>query len=114
VLCHHTSRLCINKLTACVTCLLWWAPQAPGLTFSIPREYASMPRLVGRAVVRLTIEKSDGALAFVNAKQGGLDKQGVVSPLGFWWALVTTCGLFISFGYGSFLHLLRSYHAAAP
>jgi hypothetical protein len=41
-----------------------------------------MPRLVGRAVVRLTIEKSDGALAFVNAKQGGLDKQGVVSCLG--------------------------------
>ncbi|WIA35054.1 hypothetical protein OEZ86_003543 [Tetradesmus obliquus] len=52
--------------------------QAPGLSFSLPREYASRPYLAGRAIVQLTVEKADGSLAFVDTVNGGLSKQGQV------------------------------------
>lgn len=52
--------------------------QAPGLSFSLPREYASRPYLAGRAIVQLTVEKADGSLAFVDNLNGGLSKQGTV------------------------------------
>ncbi|KAL4534491.1 hypothetical protein Ndes2526A_g05386 [Nannochloris sp. 'desiccata'] len=34
--------------------------QAPGLPYPIPAQYASLPRLTGRAVVELTFEKANG------------------------------------------------------
>lgn len=36
--------------------------EAPGLPYSLPREVAGLPRLAGRATVRLTFEKADGEL----------------------------------------------------
>ncbi|KAK8503658.1 hypothetical protein V6N12_024830 [Hibiscus sabdariffa] len=35
--------------------------QAPGLSFLLPEQYLKYPRLTGRAVVELTIEKGDGS-----------------------------------------------------
>ncbi|XVE50361.1 hypothetical protein DITRI_Ditri01bG0156300 [Diplodiscus trichospermus] len=35
--------------------------QAPGLSFLLPEQYLSYPRLTGRAIVELTIEKGDGS-----------------------------------------------------
>lgn len=52
--------------------------QAPGLAFSLPKEYASLPHLIGRATVELTVEKADDSLAFVDTVNGGLSKQGKV------------------------------------
>ncbi|KAG2432024.1 hypothetical protein HYH02_013094 [Chlamydomonas schloesseri] len=52
--------------------------QAPGLPFLIPKEYASLPRLVGRAVVELTLEKRDGSLGFLDPVAGGPAKQAVL------------------------------------
>jgi hypothetical protein len=52
--------------------------QAPGLPFSLPREYAGLPRLVGRATVELTVAKGDDSLAFVDPVKGGLSKQAKV------------------------------------
>ena len=49
--------------------------QAPGLAFSLPKEYASLPHLMGRATVELTVEKADDSLAFVDVVYGGLSKQ---------------------------------------
>lgn len=48
------------------------------MAFSIPKEYASLPHLVGRATVELTVEKADDSLAFVDRANGGLSKQGKV------------------------------------
>ncbi|KXZ48859.1 hypothetical protein GPECTOR_25g444 [Gonium pectorale] len=45
--------------------------QAPGLPFLIPKDYRSLPRLVGRAVVELTVEKRDGSLGFTDPTAGG-------------------------------------------
>ncbi|GIM02928.1 hypothetical protein Vretimale_7743 [Volvox reticuliferus] len=45
--------------------------QAPGLPFLIPKEYQTLPRLVGRAQVELTLEKRDGSLGFVDPVVGG-------------------------------------------
>jgi hypothetical protein len=53
-------------------------PQAPGLAFSLPKEYANLPHLIGRATVELTVEKSDDSLAFIDTVNGGLSKQGKV------------------------------------
>ena len=39
--------------------------QAPGLPFPIPQQYTVLPRLEGRGVVEMTIEKADKSLAFV-------------------------------------------------
>jgi hypothetical protein len=39
--------------------------QAPGLPYPVPAQYASLPRLEGRAVAELVIEKGDGRAAFV-------------------------------------------------
>lgn len=39
--------------------------QAPGLAFSIPKEYSSLPRLTGRATVQLNIEKGNGSATFL-------------------------------------------------
>ncbi|KAG1680580.1 hypothetical protein FOA52_015027 [Chlamydomonas sp. UWO 241] len=50
--------------------------QAPGLAFTLPKGYRGLPRLTGRATVALTVEKSDGALAFVDPVKGGLTQQG--------------------------------------
>eukprot|EP00195_Chlamydomonas_chlamydogama_P006999 CAMPEP_0202892210 /NCGR_PEP_ID=MMETSP1392-20130828/1989_1 /ASSEMBLY_ACC=CAM_ASM_000868 /TAXON_ID=225041 /ORGANISM="Chlamydomonas chlamydogama, Strain SAG 11-48b" /LENGTH=381 /DNA_ID=CAMNT_0049576099 /DNA_START=237 /DNA_END=1383 /DNA_ORIENTATION=+ len=52
--------------------------QAPGLPFSIPRDYSNLPRLVGRAVVELEVERGDASLAFVDNVNGGLSKRGTV------------------------------------
>lgn len=52
--------------------------QAPGLPFSLPKEYASLPHLVGRATVELTVEKADDSLAFVDNVNGGLSKQAKI------------------------------------
>ncbi|EFJ49061.1 hypothetical protein VOLCADRAFT_104498 [Volvox carteri f. nagariensis] len=50
--------------------------QAPGLPFLIPKEYQSLPRLVGRAVVELTVEKRDGSLGFLDPVAGGPARTG--------------------------------------
>jgi cyclophilin family peptidyl-prolyl cis-trans isomerase len=42
--------------------------QAPGLPFTIPAQYASLPRLTGRAVVELTFEKANGEKYFLSEK----------------------------------------------
>ncbi|KAG2428968.1 hypothetical protein HXX76_011212 [Chlamydomonas incerta] len=52
--------------------------QAPGLPFLIPKEYASLPRLVGRAVVELTLEKKDGSLGFLDPAAGGPAKRATL------------------------------------
>ncbi|KAI8474603.1 MAG: cyclophilin-type peptidyl-prolyl cis-trans isomerase [Monoraphidium minutum] len=52
--------------------------QAPGLPYSLPKEVLSLPRLVGRATVRLTVEKGDGSLAFLDPKAGGVTGRGVI------------------------------------
>lgn len=52
--------------------------QAPGLSFSLPKDYETLPRLIGRAVVELTVEKADASLAFVDNVNGGLAPQGKV------------------------------------
>jgi cyclophilin family peptidyl-prolyl cis-trans isomerase len=51
--------------------------QAPGLPYSIPKEYAALPRLTGRALVRLTLEHADGG-GFVDKEAGGMVPRGVV------------------------------------
>jgi hypothetical protein len=48
------------------------------LPFSLPKEYASLPHLVGRATVVLTVEKADSSLAFIDNVNGGLSKQAKV------------------------------------
>ncbi|GFR50671.1 hypothetical protein Agub_g12923 [Astrephomene gubernaculifera] len=45
--------------------------QAPGLPYVIPKEYRSLPRLVGRAVVEMTVAKRDGSPAFTDGEAGG-------------------------------------------
>jgi len=40
--------------------------QAPGLPYPIPAQYASLPRLTGRAVVEITFEKANGENYFVS------------------------------------------------
>lgn len=45
------------------------------MPFFIPKDYAALPRLTGRATVELTIEKADGAAAFVDTAAGGLSKR---------------------------------------
>ncbi|GLC36069.1 hypothetical protein PLESTF_000972600 [Pleodorina starrii] len=45
--------------------------QAPGLPFLIPKEYGTLPRLVGRATVELTVEKADGSRGFSDPAAGG-------------------------------------------
>eukprot|EP00775_Hariotina_reticulata_P002402 gene2402-2706_t len=69
---YHSSfsGICTDPLISCV--------QAPGLPFSIPKEYSNRPRLVGRATVELTVEKGDGSLAFVDTVNGGLSSTGKV------------------------------------
>ena len=52
--------------------------EAPGLAYSLPREYAARPRLTGRAVVELVLERADGALAFVDSAKGGLSSQALL------------------------------------
>lgn len=52
--------------------------QAPGLPYILPKEYSNLPRLTGRAVVELKVEKDDGTAAFVDDQQGGLKKQGII------------------------------------
>jgi len=39
--------------------------QAPGLPYRLPAQYASLPRLTGRAVVELVVENANGTAAFV-------------------------------------------------
>lgn len=68
--------LCSADCVCCVTPIL--SAQAPGLAFSLPKDYANLPRLIGRATVELTVEKSDDSLAFVDTVNGGLSKQGKV------------------------------------
>ncbi|XP_078432876.1 cyclophilin-like peptidyl-prolyl cis-trans isomerase family protein [Wolffia australiana] len=38
--------------------------QAPGLSFLLPEQYSAYPRLTGRGVVELTVEKGDGSTFF--------------------------------------------------
>lgn len=52
--------------------------EAPGLAFSLPREYAALPHLAGRARVEVTVEKADGSAAFVDPAKGGLTPRGKV------------------------------------
>eukprot|EP00197_Chlamydomonas_leiostraca_P002218 CAMPEP_0202859684 /NCGR_PEP_ID=MMETSP1391-20130828/1691_1 /ASSEMBLY_ACC=CAM_ASM_000867 /TAXON_ID=1034604 /ORGANISM="Chlamydomonas leiostraca, Strain SAG 11-49" /LENGTH=376 /DNA_ID=CAMNT_0049538739 /DNA_START=202 /DNA_END=1332 /DNA_ORIENTATION=+ len=52
--------------------------QAPGLAYSVPKDYAGLPRLVGRAVVSLRVEKADGSAVFVDAKKGGVSRSADV------------------------------------
>lgn len=52
--------------------------QAPGLSFSVPKELAGLPQLSGRAIVDLTVERADGSLAFVSSERGGYDSQAHV------------------------------------
>jgi cyclophilin family peptidyl-prolyl cis-trans isomerase len=42
--------------------------QAPGLPYPLPAQYASLPRLTGRAVVELTFEKANGEKYFYSEK----------------------------------------------
>lgn len=51
--------------------------EAPGLPYTIPKEYAGLPRLTGRAVVQLTVERADGE-GFVDREAGGVRPQGTV------------------------------------
>eukprot|EP00879_Flechtneria_rotunda_P020654 GHRR01021733.1.p1 GENE.GHRR01021733.1~~GHRR01021733.1.p1 ORF type:complete len:353 (+),score=128.68 GHRR01021733.1:879-1937(+) len=53
--------------------------EAPGLAFSLPKEYSDRPYLAGRAIVELQLEKADGSLAFVDVVNGGLSKTGKVT-----------------------------------
>ncbi|XP_020095800.1 peptidyl-prolyl cis-trans isomerase CYP37, chloroplastic [Ananas comosus] len=41
--------------------------QAPGLSFLLPEQYLKYPRLTGRAVVEVTIERGDGSTFFPSA-----------------------------------------------
>ena len=41
--------------------------QAPGLAFPLPLQYASLPRLTGRAVVEFLVEKTNGSKSFIQA-----------------------------------------------
>ncbi|KAG2496893.1 hypothetical protein HYH03_004901 [Edaphochlamys debaryana] len=50
--------------------------QAPGLRFVMPKDYTTLPRLVGRAVVELTLERGDGSAGFVDPSGSGPAKQG--------------------------------------
>ncbi|MEW5302874.1 MAG: hypothetical protein WDW36_005614 [Sanguina aurantia] len=55
--------------------------QAPGLAFSIPAQYTSLPRLVGRAVVEFTLQKASGSAGselFFNDVGGGTSPTAVV------------------------------------
>lgn len=45
---------------------------------SARQEYASLPRLVGRAVVELTFEKRDGSLGFLDPVAGGPAKRATL------------------------------------
>ncbi|KAK9818070.1 hypothetical protein WJX72_006649 [[Myrmecia] bisecta] len=49
--------------------------QAAGISFAIPKEYANLPRLTGRAVAEVVIERPDGSLSFVDNAGGGLQAQ---------------------------------------
>lgn len=61
--------------------MMTYTLQAPGLAFSLPREYSDRPHLDGRAIVELTVEKVDGSLSFVDEKVGGLSSKAQVSKV---------------------------------
>lgn len=48
--------------------------QTPGLPYSIPGKYQSMPRLTGRAVVELVIQKQKGAAPFYVNESGDRER----------------------------------------
>jgi cyclophilin family peptidyl-prolyl cis-trans isomerase len=52
--------------------------QAPSLPYAIKKEYSSLPRLIGRASVEMRVEKKDSTLVFVDEKNGGLVRTGLV------------------------------------
>ncbi|GAX77222.1 hypothetical protein CEUSTIGMA_g4668.t1 [Chlamydomonas eustigma] len=70
--------------------------QAPGLPFSIPKDYASLPRLTGRATVELIVEKKDGSLAFIDQVAGGLTKEGRVTVVVDGYSAPITAGNFVA------------------
>lgn len=53
--------------------------QAPGLPYIIPREYASLPHLTGRAVVEITVEKVDSSAGYVTDAGGGPQPQATMT-----------------------------------
>lgn len=71
--------------------------QAPGLTYRIPLEYASMPRLTGRAVVELVIRKassSESSFLPTNSEDGP-QRQGVIRMTVDGYSAPLTAGNFI-------------------
>ena len=52
--------------------------QAPSLPYAIKKEYAGLPRLIGRATIEMKVEKKDSSLAFVDEKNGGRVRTGLV------------------------------------
>lgn len=71
--------------------------QAPGLTYRIPSEYASLPRLTGRAVVELVIQKAGSSeTAFVsNNSEDGPQRQGIIRMTVDGYSAPLTAGNFI-------------------
>ena len=71
--------------------------QAPGLTYRIPSEYASLPRLTGRAVVELVIQKAGSSeAAFVsNNSEDGPQRQGIIRMTVDGYSAPLTAGNFI-------------------
>jgi cyclophilin family peptidyl-prolyl cis-trans isomerase len=69
--------------------------QAPGLPSIIPREYADLPHLTGRATVELTIEKQDGSLAYVTNEGGGPQKEAHLTLVLDGYSAPLTAGNFV-------------------
>jgi cyclophilin family peptidyl-prolyl cis-trans isomerase len=71
--------------------------QAPGLPYPIPSQYASLPRLTGRAVVELVIEKANGSEAFVpmDGSEEGPSKRAKLEVTLDGFSAPITCGNFV-------------------
>ena len=70
--------------------------QAPSLPYLIKKEYSNLPRLVGRATVEVKVEKKDSSLVFIDDKNGGLVKQGLVTLVLDGYSAPLTAGNFLA------------------
>ncbi|KAK9808478.1 hypothetical protein WJX73_010340 [Symbiochloris irregularis] len=53
--------------------------QAPGLPYSVPKEFENLPRLTGRATVELDVQRGGGNPAFITQDGGGPQKVAHIS-----------------------------------
>lgn len=70
--------------------------QAPGLPYRLPAQYASLPRLTGRATVEMVVERSDGRAVFIaDGSEDGPQKQAVLEVTLDGYSAPITAGNFV-------------------